>query len=82
LITPLQDTDESPVTLTHYVYTPAAIGETIRAFHELCDVEADVEEESTHLHFYPKSDCPVTVCDDFLNYALELSAQELLTNKE
>jgi hypothetical protein len=79
---PLPDADEAPVTLTHYVYTPTAIEETIRAFHELCDVEAHIEEESTHLRFHVKSDCPRTVCDDFLNYALELSAQELLGSKE
>jgi hypothetical protein len=79
---PLRDADEARVTLTHYIYAPAAIEETIRTFHELCDVEADVEEESTHLRFHLKSDCPSTVCDDFLNYALELSAQELLSSKE
>ena len=73
---------DTPVTLTHDVYTPAAIDETIRAFHELCGVEARVEGESTHLLFHLKADCPSTVCDDFLNYALELSAQELLLGKE
>jgi hypothetical protein len=78
----LLEADESPVTLTHYVYTPAAIEETIRAFGELCDVEADVAEGSTYLFFHLKSDCPGTVRDDFLNYALELSAQELLSSKE
>ena len=38
--------------------------------------------EFTHLSFHLKTDCPSTVCDDFLNYALELSAQELLSGKE
>jgi hypothetical protein len=70
------------VTLTHDVYTQAAIKQTIRAFHELCGVEADVEAESTYLRFHLKADCPSTVCDDFLNYALELSAEELLGGKE
>lgn len=73
---------ETQVTLTHYVYTPAAIEQTIREFHELCGVEADVEGESTKLLFHPKVDCPSTVSDDFLNYALELSALELLSRKE
>jgi hypothetical protein len=73
-----RDASDATVTLTHYVYTPTAIQETIRAFHELCGVETDVNGESTHLLFQRKADCPSTVTDDFLNYALELSAQELL----
>jgi len=72
----------APVTLTRHVYTPAAIDQTIRAFHELCEVEAVVEREFTYLRFHVKTDGPITVCDDFLNYALELSAQELLRVKE
>jgi len=78
---PLRGADEAPVTLTHCVYTPAAIEATIRAFHELCEVEAEIEEQYTHLRFHLKTDCPSTVCDDFLNYALELSAQELLSKE-
>jgi hypothetical protein len=70
------------VTLTHYVYTQAAIEQTINEFHELCEVEADVEGESTRVLFRPKIDCPSTVSDDFLNYALELSALEMLSRKE
>jgi hypothetical protein len=64
------------------VYTPAAIEQTIRAFHELCDVEATVYGESTHVRFLRKTDGPSTVCDDFLNYALELSVQERLIGEE
>ena len=45
---------ETQVTLTHYVYTPAAIEQTIREFHELCGVEADVEGESTQTPFPPE----------------------------
>jgi hypothetical protein len=78
---PPQDAIETPLTLTHDVYTPAAIEQTICAFDQLCGVETDVEGESTHLRFHLKTDCPCTVCDDFLNYALELSAQELLSGK-
>ncbi len=79
---PLQNALEASVTLTHDVYTQTAIEETIRAFHELCGVETDVRGECTHLCFSLKTGCPSTVCDDFLNYALELSAQELLGRKE
>jgi hypothetical protein len=79
---PLPEADETLVTLTRDVYTPTAIAETIRAFHELCNVEADVDEESTRLRFNLNSDRTGTICDDFLNYALELSAQELLSSKE
>jgi hypothetical protein len=74
--------EATPLPLTHYVYTPAAIEETIRAFHELVEIESEAQEESTLLRLHPKADCPITVCDDFLNYALELSAQELLSGKE
>lgn len=79
---PLGDAVEVSVTLTHDVYTPAAIEQTIRAFHGLCRVEADIGGESTHVRFHFKTDRPSTVRDDFLNYALELSAQELLSAKE
>jgi hypothetical protein len=72
---------EVKVAFTHDVYTPAAIEETIRAFHELCEVGADLEGESTHLHIHVKTDRPCTICDDFLNYALELSALDLLGDK-
>ena len=73
---------ELPITLTHYVYTPAAIEQTMRAFHELCEVQAQVDGESTHVRFRIKTDTPSTVCDDFLNFALELSAQEHLSRRE
>lgn len=71
--------DAAEVTLTHDVYTPAAIEETIVAFHHLCGVEARVEGAATHVRFDLKTVGPSTVPDDFLNYALELSAQELLS---
>ena len=79
---PVGDALDASVTLTHDVYTPAAIEQTIRAFHELCRVEASVGGESTHVRLHCKTGGPSTVCDDFLNYALELSVQELLTGKE
>jgi hypothetical protein len=79
---PMNDGGDTLVTLTHYIYTPAAIAETTQAFNQLCAVCANVEGESTQLRFHPKTDCPSTVCDDFLNYALELSALELLGGKE
>ena len=70
------------VTLTLDVYTPAAIEQTIRAFHHLCAAEAHVEGESTHVRFELRTGSPSTVQDDFLNYALDLSAQELLSGGE
>jgi len=76
---PPQDAIEIP--LTHDIYTPAAIEQTIRAFDQLCGIETDAEGGATRLRFHLKTDCPSTVCDDFLNYALELSAQELLSGK-
>ena len=79
---PLGDAAQVLVTLTHDVYTPAAIKETIHAFRELCAIETNVKGESTDLRFHSRADSPSTVCDDFLNYALELSAQDLLSGKE
>jgi hypothetical protein len=70
------------VTLTHDIYTPSAIEETIYAFQELCNVEADVQRDCSNLRIHIKADCPSTTCDEFLNYALELSAQELLSGRE
>ena len=69
-------------TLSHDVYTPVAIEKTACAFHELCEVEADSVGESTLVRLRCKTGGPATVCDDFLNYALELSVQELLSVKE
>jgi len=69
------------VTLAQYIYTPTAIERTISEFHELCEVDTDVDGESIRLLFCPKIDCPSTVQDDFLNYALELSALELLSKE-
>ncbi len=71
--------DAAEVTLTHDVYTSAAIEETMRAFGHLVVVEAHDEGEVTHVRFSLKHTSPSTVPDDFLNYALELSAQELLS---
>lgn len=68
--------------LTHEIYTPTAIKETIQAFQKLCNVEAASKGDCTNLQFHIKADCPTTTCDDFLNYALELSAQERLSGKE
>ena len=79
---PLRDAAEVLVTLTHDVYTPTAITETIHAFQKLCDVETDVQGNCTNLRLRIKANCPSTACDDFLNYVLELSAQELLSGKE
>ena len=64
---PLQDAVDVVVALTQYVYTPAAVEETIRAFQELCDIEAYIEEDVATLRFHLKSDSPSTVCDEFLN---------------
>lgn len=71
--------DVAEVTLTHDVYTSAAIEETMRAFGHLVVVEAHDEGEATRVRFALKDASPSTVRDDFLNYALELSAQELLS---
>jgi hypothetical protein len=71
--------DAAEVMLTHDVYTPAAIEQTIVAFHHLCEVEARIDGEATHVRFDLKTGGPSTVPDDFLNYVLELSAQELLS---
>ena len=70
------------ITLSHDVYTPAAIEKATHAFHELCEVDADAEGESTLVRLRRKVGGPTPVYDDFLNYALELSVQELLTGKE
>jgi hypothetical protein len=69
-------------TLSHDVYTPAAIEQATRAFHELCEVEADAAGESTLVRLRRKAGGPTAVCVDFLNYALELSVQELLSGQE
>jgi hypothetical protein len=79
---PPGDGVEVLITLTYDIYTPAAIRETIHAFQELCDVEVDVQGDCSNLRIHIKPDCPSAACDDFLNYALDLSAQELLSGKE
>ena len=81
-MTPFEDGAGARVTLTHDVYTPAAIEQTISAFQGLCTVEIELGGNSTHVRFQLKPDSPGSVREDFLNYALELSAQELLSSRE
>ena len=71
--------DAAEVTLTHDLYTPAAIEKTLVAFHHLCTVAVTVDGQATRVRFDLNAAGPSTVRDDFLNYALELSAQELLS---
>jgi hypothetical protein len=65
----------STIRLTQQVYTPEALRQTVAAFSDHCVASFSTEEESYVLEITtPKQQ----VKDEFLNYALGLSAQERL----
>jgi hypothetical protein len=67
---------KSAFILTDRIYTANAIDETIKAFASLCEAEFTVRDDNTLL---VKMSCPSQqVVDEFLNYALGLSARERL----
>jgi hypothetical protein len=63
------------VSLTRRVYTPDAIRLTIETFAGICEVSLAITEEDCVLRI---TGTGLQVVDEFLNYALALSAQELL----
>lgn len=67
------------IALTHDIYSPAAIDEAILAFNELCSVERESRPGRTDLRVHLRDGSPPRICDDFLNYVLELSAHDILT---
>jgi hypothetical protein len=65
------------IILTGCVYTPNALRETIEAFSSLCEATFTTTEDESLL---VELSCPSQqLADEFLNYALALSAQERLT---
>jgi hypothetical protein len=63
------------VSLTRRIYTPSAIRQTIEAFAHICDASLTVTEDDCLLQIAAPGRHSV---DEFLNYALALSAQERL----
>lgn len=63
------------VSLTRRVYTPDAIRQTIETFAGICEASFAITEDDCLLRIAGAGPQPV---DEFLNYALALSAQELL----
>jgi hypothetical protein len=65
------------IILTGYIYTPNALQKTIEAFSGVCDATLTTTEGDSLL---VELSCPSQhSADEFLNYALALSAQEQLT---
>ena len=65
------------IILTGCVYTPNALQKTIEAFSSLCEATFTTTEDNSLL---VELSCPSQQSvDEFLNYALALSAQERLT---
>jgi hypothetical protein len=65
----------STITLTRRIYTPDAIQQTVEAFANICTASVTSREEA---HILRVTAPRPQVMDEFLNYALALSAQELL----
>jgi len=65
----------STIILTRRIYTPDAIKQTMAAFANLCTASF-TSGDSDHILILTEVRAQVT--DEFLNYALALSAQELL----
>ena len=65
----------STLTLTRRIYTTEALQQTIAAFANLCSASF-TSEAGAHVLCLTAPRAQVT--DEFLNYALALSAQELL----
>ena len=63
------------ISLTRCIYTPDAIRQTIETFAGICDASFTVTEDDCLLQIAGAGSQPV---DEFLNYALALSAQERL----
>jgi hypothetical protein len=62
-------------TLTRRVYTIAALTQTVEAFADICNASLTESEDAFILQITCTGDQGT---DEFLNYALGLSAQELL----
>ena len=63
-------------TLTHDVYSPRAIDRAVQDFSHLCLATISVGQNATTLKISSRGAEP-SVIDEFLNYTLELSVQEL-----
>lgn len=63
------------ISLTRRVYTPDAIRQTIETFANICEASFTVADDNCVLQIAGAGAQPV---DEFLNYALALSAQERL----
>lgn len=63
--------------LANVIYTDAAIRQTAADYENLCSVEIFPTSGGTRVRIYVADSNPLLV-DEFLNYALGLSAEELL----
>jgi hypothetical protein len=63
--------------LTGDVYTATAIQRACRDFEQLCTVTVHPRNNETHIRITPLV-VNASIVDEFLNYVLALSAQELL----
>lgn len=65
----------STFTLTRCIYTPDALQQTVAAFAHICAASITSGDDA---HILRITATRPHVTDEFLNYALALSAQELL----
>jgi len=65
----------STIMLTLRIYTPNALQQTVEAFAKICTASVTTQKEA---HILRVTAPQPQVMDEFLNYALALSAQELL----
>jgi hypothetical protein len=63
------------ITLTRRIYTPEALEQTVKAFAKMCTASFKSGEDA---HVLSITAMRPQITDEFLNYALALSAQEHL----
>jgi hypothetical protein len=63
------------ISLTRRIYTPEAVHQTMDTFAEICEASLTVKGDDCILQISSAGPHPI---DEFLNYALVLSAQERL----
>lgn len=70
----------SPSFVLHsYLYSQGAVSQAIDAFSGCCAVTCSTMDDAICVTIIPASDAPPMIAEEFLNYALNLSAEQILS---
>lgn len=67
--------------LHSHVYSPVAVSQAIDAFSSCCAVTCDSSEDAIVVTIVPAPDAPPLLAEEFLNYVLNLSAEQALSGE-